>query len=71
MPPAAKAPEKLAIDVVLIQLDMLERPQTSFHVCDVPVWCQWVGVSDGTSELGVFDGRALRKGVVTVVGRFL
>ncbi|GAA0701912.1 hypothetical protein GCM10009548_88700 [Streptomyces malaysiensis subsp. malaysiensis] len=32
MPPAAKAPEKLAIEVVLIQLDMLERPQTSCHV---------------------------------------
>jgi len=43
----------------------------SVAACDVPVWCRWVGVSDGTSEVGVFDGRALRKGVVTVMGRFL
>ncbi len=37
--------------------------------CDVPGWCQWVGVSDGTSELGVFAGGVLSKGGVTAVGR--
>ncbi|MFF9378842.1 hypothetical protein ACF1BB_30510 [Streptomyces griseoluteus] len=37
-------------------------------LCDVPGWCQWVGVSDGTSELGVFAGGVLSKGGVTAVG---
>lgn len=37
--------------------------------CDVPVWCRWLGVSDGTSELGVFAGGVLRKGGITAVGR--
>lgn len=47
-----------------------ERPASSpYTKCDVPVWCQWVGVSDGTSELGVFAGGVLSKGGVTVVGR--
>ncbi|WTF12029.1 hypothetical protein OG846_00095 [Streptomyces sp. NBC_01601] len=39
--------------------------------CDVPVWCRWVGVSDGTSELGVFAGGVLSKGGVTAVGRYV
>ncbi|MGY0055115.1 hypothetical protein ACWY4P_00745 [Streptomyces sp. LZ34] len=30
--------------------------------CDVPVWCQWVGVSDGMSDSGVCAGGVLRSG---------
>lgn len=49
-------------------------PSGRWHVmagprCDVPGWCQWVGVSDGMSEMDVFAGGVLSRGGVTVVGR--
>lgn len=42
-----------------------------FAGCDVPVWCQGVGVSDGRSGRGVVAGRVLSKSEVSAVGWFL
>lgn len=48
-----------------------EHVRQPLHLCDVPVWCQWMGVSDCMSGGVVFPVRACVKGVVAAMERFL